>query len=111
MIDKRSNELSASLLEDILDELKGATVPIVEGSRKQFTGAPQPALASNVNRKSFGIYNRVGNNVMYIRFNADAGSEWHAFPLYSGQSYTGNDYQGLINVIGTLNEFFQVWEL
>ncbi len=110
--DNRSAQSMTSTLEEIRDELKGGDTASTGGGAIALA-AEGVILSANTNRKSFGIYNPIGNGNLYIRFdNTIVTTDNYAICLPSGACYIGDDYQGIIRgLMANSGEYAHYWEI
>ena len=110
IIDNRSAQASTATLEDILAQLSGDETAEIEGEQFTLDGTSQEAIASNDDRKGCMLYNPVGNAVVYVRLGGDVTVTDCAFILQSGGTFTIDNYQGALNVLGTTTQKLHVSE-
>jgi hypothetical protein len=110
IIDNRSAQASTETLEDILAQLSGDETAEIEGEQFTLDGTSQEAIASNDDRKGCMLYNPVGNAVVYVRLGGDVTVTDCAFILQSGGTFTIDNYQGALNVLGTTTQKLHVSE-
>jgi len=110
--DNRSAQTMTATLEEIRDELKGGSTASAGGGAIALA-AEGVILSANPNRKSFGIYNPIGNDYLYIRFdNTVVDTTNYAICLPSGACYIGDDYQGIIRgLMATSGQYAHYWEI
>jgi hypothetical protein len=110
IIDNRSAQASTSTLESILSQLSGDDTAEIEGEQFTLDATSQTAIASNSDRKGAMLYNPVGNAVVYVRFGGTVTATNCAFILQSGGTFTIDNYQGDLNVLGTSTQKLHVSE-
>lgn len=98
VIDNRSN-INADIAL-LLAELQGETTSLNSGSRVAVGTSSVTALASNASRKGCIIHAPYSNTgVIYLRNASTASATNYFIELQAGDSYTVDDYRGIITAI------------
>jgi hypothetical protein len=110
IIDNRSAQASTATLEEILAQLSGDDTAEIEGEQFTLDATSQEAIAANSDRKGCMLYNPVGNAVVYVRLGGTVTATDCAFIIQSGGTFTIDNYQGALNVLGTSTQKLHVSE-